>query len=537
MSNGDSRLAIRTMKELIETTATDHPKRTFLRYRNETYTYAEIDERANAIANSLYSQGVRQGDFVCLFLYNRPEYLTTLFALAKIGAISAPIDTRFNGETLQHVLSETGAEVIVLDTNTRTDYEAIDNHLPNISTEYFIGESHAKFSYRPFDKLLEGDVSSSPTVEIDGSDPFSAIYIQQKASERPKGVMLPNFSYINTGWESAHTLFEFTRSDCIFTTLPLFTSYALQIGVVGSMLTGAEFAFEDQFRPTAFWDQVRTHEATVFLYLDRMLSVLYNHGDDAAASGNPLRLAIGHGYGFDTDEQLIERFEDRFDTSVLEGYGATETATVASFNRVDDQRGGSVGRPVAHAKIEIVDENDWPVPTGDTGEIVVRSCRPNSMFLGYHGSPEKTAKTCRNQLIHTNDIGYLDDDGYLHFVASKKNTINRGRAAGRISSLEVESIIDCHPAVQESAVIGVTDRTGEEDIKAVVVPREDETVTPVEICRHCEKQLAYLKVPRYIEIRDSFPRTPSGKIQKHKLCGSDTRSSIWDRESGYELSR
>ena len=527
----------RSITDVLAVQVSERPEATFLRYRDQTYSYAEVDHRSNAIANELNAQGIESGDVVCLYLYNSPEFLFCLFALAKLGAVAAPIDTRFKRDSLAHILSETEADTLVFGANTRTAYEEVRHRIPSITTEYYVGPVRLEHPYRRFDELLEGSVDRPVGGDVDGSDPFTITYIQRYASEHPKGVVLPHFSYVNTGWECAHNLFGFSGSDCIFTTLPLYSSYPLQIGMTGAMVVGAEFAFAKRFRPELFWEQTREHGATVFLYLDRMLSVLYNRGIEAETMETPVTLALGHGFGFETDENIIDRFEQAFDLTVLEGYGVTATATIATFNRPEDRRVGSVGRPVSHAEIEIVDENDWPVEPGNTGEIVVRSTRPNAMIREYYRNPEATVDVCRNQWIHTNDIGYVDEEGYLFFIASQENTIYRGRVVGRISALEIESIINAHPDVVESAVVGVTNEIGEEEIKAAVVPREDASLTPVEVCQHCEKRLAYLKVPRYIEVRSELPRSPSGKIQKSELRAAHGRKSAWDRESGYELSR
>jgi acyl-CoA synthetase (AMP-forming)/AMP-acid ligase II len=267
-----------------------------------------------------------------------------------------------------------------------------------------------------------------------------------------------------------------------------------------------------------------------------MLSVLYNQETGPDNGETPVEMAIGHGFGFGTDETLIENFEDRFGITVLEGYGVTQTASLATINSPMDRKIGSSGQPVSYADVVIVDDNDWPVEPGESGEIVVRPTRPNTMLQGYYNDPEGTVKLCRNQWIHSGDIGYIDEDGYLHFVANEDNSIYRGRIAGRISSLEIESVISGQPAVRASAVVGVENESGNEEIKAVVVPKDDVDLNPVDICRHCEQQLPYLKVPRYIEICDELPQNPTGKIRKQDLRESG-RVDVWDRKSGYEFSR
>ncbi len=527
--------SIRTVRDALERQAREHGDRTYIEYGDRSLTFAELDRRANTIANALHSRGVEPGETVCLFLYNSMEYVTTYFALAKLGAVVAPIDTRFTGETLSLVLEKSDASTIFVDAETCEEYESVREDVSTLTTEYFVGEQPNDRPYRRFETLLESD-ASPPDVTVSETDTLSVTFVQRYATERPKGVLLPQYSYANTGWEVCENLFGFDASDRLFTTLPLYSIFTFQLGVMGALLGSARIRLAGPFDPDTFWDQVERYDASIILYLGRLLSVLYNQNSEREHEDNPVDLAIGHGFGFGTGETFIEDFEDRFDITVLEGYGVTQTATIATYNTPDDRRIGSSGRPVSFADVKIVDHNDWPVPTGESGEIVVRPTRPNTMLEGYHDDPAETVELCRNQWIHSGDIGYKDEDGYVHFVANRDNSIYRGRIAGRISSLEIESVIDSQPAVRESAVVGIESEGGSEAIKAVVVPRDGVDLNPVDVCRHCEQQLPYLKVPRYIDVRSELPRNPSGKIRKDEL--RSTRSQdVWDRESGYELSR
>jgi len=508
----------------------------FVSFDGERFSYDEVNRRANAIANTLRAGGTARGDVVCLYMYNCPEFLFTLFALAKLGAVAAPIDTRFSGDALAHVFTETDSDVVLIDDNTESAYDAVRNDPVSISSEFFVGQERATEPYRKFDSLYDGDESTPPDISVEPSDPCSVLYIQRYQRTYPQGVVLPHYSYLNTGRTSCNDLLELSDDDCIFTTLPLYSSYPMQIGVTGALVAGAEFAFEKQFDSDRFWDWIRQYDATVFLYLGRMLSVLYNQGERGEDNQNPALYALGHGFGYETDESMIASFERRFNITVLEAYGITPTATLATANDADNRRLGSVGPPTGDARIKIVDENDWEVPTGETGEILVRPTEPNAMFQEFYQDAELTASVCRNQWIHTNDIGYVDKDGYLYFVASKRNTIHLGRVAGRISSLEIESVIKSHPDISDVVVLGVTDSSGEEMIKAAVVPHERNTVSPITVSEHCEKQLTYHKLPRYIEIRDELPRSASGKIEKNLLRDTSSEST-WDRKNGYELNR
>ncbi len=526
--------SVRTIPDAVERQATRRPEETFLRYGDRSVTYGELDRETNAVANALRAEGVSPGDHVCLSLYNSPAYVYTYLALAKLGAVAAPIDTRFTGDTLAYVLSQSDADVLFLDGETREAYEAVRGRVSNITSEFFVGDSSDQ--YRTFEDLRAGASGEPPGTAVAETDTASVTYVQRHAAERPKGVMLPHYSYVNTGWEAGRNVFAFDAADRVFTTLPLYSIFTVQLGVMGTLLTDAEFVLGEQFDPDRFWDRIEAHGATAFLYLSRMLSVLYNQETGPAEGADTVQWAIGHGFGFDTDETLIRNFERRFDITVLEGYGVTEVATIATYNHPGERRPGSVGTPVTHADVRVVDDDDRSVPPGETGEIVVRPTRPNTMMQGYYDDPDHTVGAWRNQWIHTGDIGYLDEDGFLYFVAKRDNSIYRGTIAGRISSLEIESVIDALSDVRESAVVGVTNERGHEEIKAVVVPAEGFDLDPVAVCRHCEQQLPYLKVPRYIELRDALPRSPSGKVQKRTLQDEGVRET-WDRESGYELSR
>lgn len=535
MAGAEPPESLRTIPDLVAAKAAANADEPYLQYKDETVSYEAFHRQSNAVANELDRLGISHGDQVCLFMYNSPAYLLTYVALAKLGAVAVPIDTRFTGETLAWVLSETAATTILVDDETREDYEAVRDEITNITTEYFVGEQETE-AYRSFDSLLEGD-DSTPETPVTESDLLSIAFGQQYVSDQPKGVMLPQYAFISAGWEVSQNQFDYSAGDCIFTTLPLYSLFTVQLGAIGAMMADARFVIEDPFDPTVFWEQVDHYEATILLYLGRMLSVLYNNAREVEHTDNTLEKALGHGYGFGfaTDEKLVTEFESLFDITVFEGYGAAETGSVATYNSPHERKAGSSGTPISYAEVAIVDDDDRLVEPGESGEIVVRPTRANTMFKGYYEDPEATVQTTRNQWIHTGGMGYIDEDGFLHFVANEMNAIYRGKITGRISSLEIESVINAHPAVAASAVVGVENHAGNEEIKAVVVPAADASLDPVAVCRHCEQQLPRIKVPRYVEIREELPRNSTGNTDKAALR-ADAAGDVWDRKSGYELS-
>lgn len=525
----------RTAGELLEEKAEQLGKKPFVHFKDETYSYSDIDRKSSAVADRLRERGIGQGDIIGVYLYNRPEYLFTIFAAAKLGAMFAPIDTRRTGEFLERALTETKSEVIIVDEDTRKEYEKIRDEVPTNIIEIFAGPQDVPSTYEPYSNFLDGNPDSHRGVEVNGSDTFSVNYAQRLTPDQPNGIRLPHYSYVNTGRTVAQQVLDLSGNDCIFTTQPLFGNYAIQVGLFGALVAEAEFAFEKRFDQSQYWQWTRDHQASVMLYVGRTLSVLLN--EQSGGTENPLEYAFGNGFGYDSGTEVLTAFEENFDITVLEMYGTTLTGSLAAANRPHDRKLGTAGRPLDGITVEIVDDNDWIVPEGVHGEILVRSDQPNTMAHGIYGNASLSNRINRNRWIHTGDLGYKDEDGYVVFTSNKAHSIRLGRIGSPISSLEIESVIKSHPAVADSAVVEVVTENGKSDIKAVVVPERESNVGPLDIITHSEQQLSHQKLPRYIEFRDELPRKPTGKIEKKELQDENALTDIWDRERGYEWSR
>lgn len=526
---------LRTLDDLIEMKAAGVGDSTYIRDEGgETVSFAQLDEKATTVAKNLSNQGISSGDHVCLYMSNCVEYLYLYFGIAKLGAVVVPIDTRFTEEELIYILREVEGNTIIFDEQTRDQYEEVRSKQTAMTAEYCVNSCGGTHPYQSFSKLTQPVTTSNFGSSACGTDPLSVIYVQRQPQDAPTGVILPHYAYVNTGWIFANDLLNLDDSDRILTPIPLYSMVAAQMGMVGSLIAECEFIPLSRFEPRDFWKQVNRYSPNVLIYLSRVISVLHNHKSSKGNEQNPLDLAVGYGFGFGTDEQLIRAFEDRFNITVLEGYGTTQGSTIASLNTTEDRRIGSAGKPAPHVDVQIVDEDDWPLPPGEIGEIVVRPTVNNTMMIGYHNKPQLTAEDFRNQWIHTGDSGYFDEDGYLFFVAKRENSIYQGQIIGRISTLEIESVINGHPAVRTSVVTGITTADDHEEIIAVVIPADGHSLNPADVYQYCKKQLPYLKIPRYIDIRSSLPRTPTGKIKADAIKDIDLKR-VWDRESGYEF--
>lgn len=515
-----------TVPELVEQKARELGDTSLLCFEDNTYSYRDINREANQMAHALLAQDISKGDVVSVFLENSPQYVTLWFALAKIGALMVPLNVDHRGDTLAHILGDSDPGAIVFDEDTRENYETVKDQFHEDLQELTIGETSTR-QYRRFDEISQDYPDDSPDIDLKPGDPMGIIYTSG-SSGRPKGVVLPHYSYVNTGWEFSQNILNVDTEDRLFTTLPLFHCNAQQTTVMGAMVSETDFLLESAFSPEGFWERIKEYDVTVFNYLGSMIPLLYKQDEEPDDADNPAEYGIGAA----APVEILEAFEERFDVTLIEGYGLTETATVATVNRPDDRQLGSIGKSLSYTRVDIVDEDDNPVPPGEVGEIVVRPTQPNTMMKRYYGRPHKTVDVWQNLWFHTGDLGYRDDDGYFYFVDRKQYAISKQNET--ISSFEIERIITDHPEIQEVSVFGVSSERDDEDIKAVVVPKQDANLTPVDIIQHCEEHLPYFKLPRYVELVEELPKTPTERVKKYKLKQQSNRN-VWDRENGYEL--
>lgn len=507
-----------TVPELIDTVSSDHSSRTVLNFDGDTYTYGEIDAKSSAVANSLKELGVQKGDTVAILMYNSPEYIFALLGVLKIGAIVVPLDTRFSDAELTYAIDHSDANTLILDDRTVESYSSINSQ---VQFELYTGSGRDN-DYTPFHNLLSGD-KTTPEVSIAQSDPAGIHYSQHPDLNTLVGGVLPHFSYVNSAGIFNKNI-SLGKDDRMYVPLPLFSVMVLQTAVVGALVKSYELIVCETFDPEIFWEHVDTHQATAFLYYGRIPSILYNRSDDRTEN------SLEYGLGFGADSSIIEEFESTFDLRLIEGYGTFETGTTTLMNEPEDRKIGSIGKPSPDSEVRIVGEDGWELEPGQIGEIVVRPNRPNTMFSHYHKEPSKTIDVLENQWYHTGEKGYIDEDGFFYHI-SQEESIHR--IQGEISALEIESVIEDHPHIEEAAVVEVPLQEDSSEIKAVIIGNPEAELNPASVIKHCQRELEYVKIPRYIEFRDSAPHTPAGKIDRRRLDRAIDGS--WDRRTGYDL--
>jgi carnitine-CoA ligase len=525
-----------TLGQIIEDKASTHGDKPFLQYEEEKeVTYREVNEITNRIANAFFDLGLGKGDKVATFLPNCLEAAYLWFGASKAGVIDVPINLANKGDFLSYIINNSDAKVIIIDHQLTDRLKFIENDLPKLEKVVVWSKSSVskdmpklRFDVVGYEELTKGS-SKPPQVDIKASEPQMIIYTSGTTGPA-KGCMEPHSMIHLSACEYIEAI-RATPEDIFFTCLPLFHANARILCLYPALILGTKAVIYERFSASRFWDQIRRARATVFNSLGAMANFIYNQPRKADDGDNPIRVWAA----YPMPAAIYEDVEKRYNLKVVEGYGLTELAII-TYNPYDQPKIGSCGKETRNFEIRIVDEDDFPVPAGTVGEIVARGRVPWATSLGYYNMAEKTVELTQNHFYHTGDAGYLDEDGYLHFVDRIKDYIRR--RGENISSFEVERSVNAHPKVSESAAIGVKSEQAEDEVKIVVVLKEGEKLPPEELLAFCEERMPYFAVPRYVEFVEKLPKTPTDRVQKNLLRKIGITSNTWDREkAGYKIKK
>ena len=483
------------------------PERPCLVWEEETISYAELDRRAGRTAAGLARLGVQKGDVVGLLLYNCPEMLEAMLAVARLGAIAMPVNWRLAGEEVAYIARHAGARVLVSEAELAPLAEAARDAMPGLA---LVAVGPASAGWIPFAALREA--GSAPALADVAADDVHRLMYTSGTTARPKGVMI---THANLYWKNLGHIVEFgiTGADRVLACGPLYHVGALDLPGIGVLHAGGTMEIHRKFEADHVLDALERHGVRIVWLAPSMVIQLLAHPSLPGRDLSGVRLIIDGGEKMPLP--LIERLTRAFPAAwFADAYGLTETVSGDTFLDKAHTLGklGSVGKPCLHVEVAIWDDEGRPVPPGTLGEIVLRGPK---VFTGYWKDPEATAAAFRGGWFHTGDVGALDAEGFLSIVDRKKDLIISG--GENIASPEVERVLYEHPAVLEAAVVGRPDpRWGEVPV-AFVVLRASAQATPEELVDFCRAKLARFKVPRAVVLTDALPRNPSGKVLKRTL--------------------
>jgi crotonobetaine/carnitine-CoA ligase len=485
------------------------------------WTYSQTAAIAAASAQTLVDAGIKLGDRVALMCSNRPEFLQVYLGCAWLGAIVVPINTALRGFQLSHIFRNSRPALLVVDTPRLAAIETVDTDVELPSQIWAIGSatetSDAKIS--PVSSPVLG--TGVPPGAARPGDTVAILYTSGTTGPA-KGVCCPQAQLFWWGIYSARAL-SIREGDVLFTTLPLFHTNALN-AFYQAALNGCTYVLEPKFSASGFWATARRHNATVGYLLGAMASMLLAQPKTADDSTHRVRVALGGG----VPPQIHQPFFERFGVPLVDGYGSTETNFVFA-GAIPSDRPGTMGYLADGVEARIVDADDSELPDGHAGELVLRAKEPFAFATGYFGMPEKTVEAWRNLWFHSGDRVVRDPDGHYRFIDRMKDSIRR--RGENVSSWEVEQTILSHPAVAACAIYPLPSQLGEDEVAAAILLEPGQSLEPVDIVRHCEGQIAYFAIPRYVRIVSQMPLTENGKIKKGVLREAGVTTDTWDREA------
>ena len=496
-------------------------------------SFGEIDRLSDRIAAGFASLGAARGDRIALMAPNCREFVPLWFAASKLGTVEVPVNPDLKGRLLGHVLANSGATIVVVHVSRLENLGTARESLPPgarivvIAGDPEIAAQHGFPGAIGYLELLaHGERTADPRVHF--SDPMAILYTSGTTGVAKGVIVTHEQAYIFA--ERTGDSLGMTAEDGYFTPLPLYHIDAQVFGTFLPLIFGGRSTLRERFSVSRYWDQIRASGATVTNMLGAMAHMLWTQEATSGDAEHTLRVAQAIPM-----IKFQDAFERRFGVSLVTGYGQTETSLI-TYDRPSAGRPGSCGRLTGGFRVAIVDEHDRPLPTGRTGEILVRSDDPYWITTGYHAMPEATVATMRNQWFHTGDAGRLDADGWLYFEGRIKDTIRR--RGENVSAEELESVVNEQPAITESAAVAVPSELTEDDIRLFVVTRPGVRVSEEQVLEHCLARLPWFMVPRYIDIWETaLPRTPSEKIAKAELRALPLDPS-WDREArGFAVRR
>jgi long-chain acyl-CoA synthetase len=484
-------------------------------------TYAELRERVQRFGAALAALGVQPGDKVAMILPNIPEFTVVYFGILHTGATVVPLNVMSVATEIGYYLENSEAVALVTWDGywaaAQGGFDTIDTcrHLIVVTEGAQSATPEGALEYGRMMREARSDGDSVATMP----DDTAVILYTSGTTGRPKGAELTHFNlYCNAQWCSERgqsvmpkQLFCFGPGQVGLATLPLYHSFG-QTCVQNSMLfNGAAVSYLPRFHPDAALDQMARDRVTYFAGVPTMYFALLHHPTAAARDLSSLKYCMSGGAPMPVE--VLNEFDARFGTTVMEGYGLSETSPVACTHTPGRPRKvGTVGWPILGCEIRIHDTADRRLAAGETGEVVMRGV---NIMKGYYRNPAATAEAMRGGWFHSGDIGVMDEDGYLAIVDRKKDMIIRG--GFNVYPREVEEILYGHPSVREAAVLGAPDAEHGEEVKAVLALKEGTTATADEIVTYCKERMAAYKYPRLVEFLPELPKGPTGKILKRAL--------------------
>ncbi|MBV6273427.1 AMP-binding protein [Alcaligenaceae bacterium CGII-47] len=493
------------------------PEQIFLREGARTLSFAQAHAQVQRLAHRLHQYGVQPGTRAILWMENGLDYALIWLALSRIGAVSVPLNQAYHGPILAHQINDVNAEVLITDSAHWPRIAELADQIPAFSMIFQSGGDRsgevAPGAIRLEDESGPSALEGSGSAQADTDLPYPhasecmSIFYTSGTTGPSKGVLYTHMQ----AWCTAQSVSPYLTCDDVFYMTNPMCHVGLPHCLGATLLAGASLVVRPRFSARAFWSEVRQYGVTSTMMLGSVATFLNAAPPLADDREHSLRKVLMVPVLKDS-----KAFCQRFGVAVMSWFNMTELSVPLDTGGFSVEPDGSCGRVREGVSAKIVDEYDQEVARGTPGELLVRDEQPWTISPGYFNQSDATVSAWRNLWFHTGDLCIQDESGAFFFVDRLKDCIRR--RGENISSHEVESQIQLHPAVVEAAVIGVSAQEGEQEVQAIVVVQPGMSLSLSELLDFLQPRLPHFCLPRYVDFSASpLPRTETGKIRKNIL--------------------
>ena len=502
------------------------PEEIGFRFEDQSYSYADMKRMVDRVRASLRRDGARPGDRIAAFMHNSPWLLALFLATATDRLVYCPINVGSRRDDLSYFIRDIEPFAVFVDEALAGVFQSAP--LEGLTTRrILVGDSPASKTLINLEQWLEANVAPLTDAVILPSDPLCIMY-SGGTTGLPKGIVMPQFAPVAAALRF-NGIAKFKQPESFFTTLQLSHAWTPLLVLPFCLYYGHVFCFWKWWSASGFVQWSKKFDASlVDPFIGMIATLLQTPGTPEDRVLQSARLIGGLGGADPVAMRIRAEFEKRFGATTFDLYGFTEiTGLAAVETEYHARKPGSSGQLTGWYEVSVVDAHDVPLPVRETGELVLRPRVPHTVGLGYHKKPDVTVATWRNLWIHTGDLGYFDDDGYLFFVGRKNHFLRR--RGELISAAEIESVIMGAPGILEAAVTAAKSAFGEDEVRVFVVTNA-ENFDPQALVDYCNERIASFKVPRYVDVMQTLPRSGTKReIERFRLQERDLALS-WDHE-------